>query len=253
MASSSEVWIREYNEASKHTYDSTRMISERSSFGTGWKHIDIGPPTKNCTLCQCENKLINFDLEKNVQEQRARNKARMKDNDSVADLIHDGRWIWPDEWLRLYPVLNQITIPILSLRKDNDVWIEDQNKEVDFSDMMLVWHQGVDLKSPLCKRCPDSHSHLFFKCPYAAQVWKEVSMKGRFGRDCKTLKSVVINLAAQKSKNNIWHIVNKVIMCETVYFIWIERSKRIFKDESRTVEKLAKNIMKYMNDMLMNL
>ncbi|GJR98247.1 hypothetical protein Tco_0270421 [Tanacetum coccineum] len=35
MASLSELWIREYNEASKHAYDSTRMISKRSSFGTG--------------------------------------------------------------------------------------------------------------------------------------------------------------------------------------------------------------------------
>ncbi|GJR81142.1 hypothetical protein Tco_0151927 [Tanacetum coccineum] len=35
MASSLELWIREYNEASKHAYDITMMISERSSFWTG--------------------------------------------------------------------------------------------------------------------------------------------------------------------------------------------------------------------------
>ncbi|GJS11744.1 RNA polymerase sigma factor sigA-like protein [Tanacetum coccineum] len=58
MASSSELWIREYNEASKHTYDSTRMISERSSFGTGRKHRDIGPPTKN-TLNMSRKKVTN--------------------------------------------------------------------------------------------------------------------------------------------------------------------------------------------------
>ncbi|GJV66703.1 RNA-directed DNA polymerase, eukaryota, reverse transcriptase zinc-binding domain protein [Tanacetum coccineum] len=183
----------------------------------------------------------------------ARNEARMRDNDTVVDLIHEGRWMWPNEWLGLYPSLNQITIPAPSDRKDSVVWIDYQNKEVEFSvkiawkslrdkwpivnwnhvawfsqctpkhafiiwmatykklltqDRMMVWQQRVDLKCLLCKRCLDSHNHLFFECPYAAHVWKEVSRKGKFERDCKSLDDMVNIMAAQKSKNSIWLIVS---------------------------------------------
>ncbi|GKC08087.1 RNA-directed DNA polymerase, eukaryota, reverse transcriptase zinc-binding domain protein [Tanacetum coccineum] len=175
----------------------------------------------------------------------------MRDNDTVVDLIHEGRWMWPNEWLGLYPSLNQITIPVPSDRKDSVVWIDYQNKEVEFSvkiawkslrdkwpivnwnhvawfsqctpkhafilwmaiykklltqDRMMVWQQRVDLKCLLCKRCLDSHNHLFFECPYAAHVWKEVPRKGKFERDCKSLDDIVNIMAAQKSKNSIWLI-----------------------------------------------
>ncbi|GJU14428.1 hypothetical protein Tco_1142394 [Tanacetum coccineum] len=57
----------------------------------------------------------------NIIPKKARNVARMKDNDFVADLVHNGVWLWPTEWLRLYPELNQVVVPNFTQSKDT-VW-----------------------------------------------------------------------------------------------------------------------------------
>nr|GEW53344.1 hypothetical protein [Tanacetum cinerariifolium] len=38
-------------------------------------------------------------------------------------------------------------------------------------DRMLVLNPNADLKCPVCKLCPDSHSHLFIECEYSRKVW----------------------------------------------------------------------------------
>ncbi|GKC32728.1 RNA-directed DNA polymerase, eukaryota, reverse transcriptase zinc-binding domain protein [Tanacetum coccineum] len=43
--------------------------------------------------------------------------ARLADDAKVADLIHNDRWNWPDEWMEDFPDLQQIPLPVL----DNDV------------------------------------------------------------------------------------------------------------------------------------
>ncbi|GJS58526.1 hypothetical protein Tco_0653310 [Tanacetum coccineum] len=39
----------------------------------------------------------------NIIPKCARNEARMKDSDSVADLVKDGVWDWPMDWLGIIP------------------------------------------------------------------------------------------------------------------------------------------------------
>ncbi|GJY95063.1 RNA-directed DNA polymerase, eukaryota, reverse transcriptase zinc-binding domain protein [Tanacetum coccineum] len=64
---------------------------------------------------------------------KARNDARMKDNDIVADLVHNGAWLWPSEWVSLYLVLSQIDVPVFNQNKDIVWWIDDCNKKVKYS------------------------------------------------------------------------------------------------------------------------
>nr|GEU50092.1 hypothetical protein [Tanacetum cinerariifolium] len=61
-----------------------------------------------------------------------RNAARMKDNETVVDLVQNGSWEWPDEWLQLYPLLNQVVVLNFSMRKDSVVWIGERNNEVEY-------------------------------------------------------------------------------------------------------------------------
>ncbi|GJU46389.1 reverse transcriptase zinc-binding domain-containing protein [Tanacetum coccineum] len=229
---------------------------------------------------------------------RTRNEARMKDNDCVADLIHNGDWLWPNEWLINFPILNQLHVPNISHQEDSVMWIEDNTKEVEYSvstawkslrdkwpnvnwchvvwfnqcvpkhafkiwlaihgklltqDRMMKWQSERDLKCPLCKTCPDSHSHLFFDCAFSSTVWKEMKSKGRFSFDCHNLQSTVTKLAARKFKSNIWQILNKIILLATVYYIWNERNKRIFTKEIRSADDLIKDIQKCIANVLMSL
>ncbi|GJZ52647.1 hypothetical protein Tco_0607162 [Tanacetum coccineum] len=100
----------------------------------------------------------------------------------------------------------------------------------------ILWQQGMDLKCPFCKACPDTHDH--FSCPYSAIVWKEMKSKGSVAHDCHNLENIVERLAARRLKNNICQIVNKLILSATVYYVWNERNKRIFMKEAKTSKEL---------------
>ena len=73
-----------------------------------------------------------------------------------------------------------------------------------------------------------------------------------FGR-VHDLNSVVLQLADEGNKNNIWCIVDKLILAATVYFLWNERNKRMFQDSRRTVDEVISVIYKYMEDVLQSL
>lgn len=45
-----------------------------------------------------------------------RNAARMENNFCVADMIHNGRWQWPNDWNQLFPELLNVAVPILQER-----------------------------------------------------------------------------------------------------------------------------------------
>ncbi|GKB92754.1 hypothetical protein Tco_0965026 [Tanacetum coccineum] len=139
--------------------------------------------------------------------------------------------------------------PTISQRKDYVVWIDDSNKEVEFSVISNAW------KSLRDKWLKVVWKHVVWFSRYTPKhdfiLW--LAIQGRSASGCKSLESVVISLAAHEVKNNIWQTVNKLVLRVTVYFIWNERNKRIFKDETRTEDGLIKFITKHMTDMLMSL
>ncbi|GKD32912.1 hypothetical protein Tco_1248421, partial [Tanacetum coccineum] len=85
------------------------------------------------------------------------------------------------------------------------------------------------------------------------KVWQHMRSKGRFPSHLLSLKRVMEWLATKKSRNNIWIILNKLILSVTVYFLWIERNKRIFKDEARKSDELITIIKGHMVAMLLSL
>ncbi|GJR98294.1 RNA-directed DNA polymerase, eukaryota, reverse transcriptase zinc-binding domain protein [Tanacetum coccineum] len=53
------------------------------------------------------------------------------------------------------------------------LWIAARNK-LCTQDRMGKWYPNKVFTCSLCKKFPDSHEHLFFKCEYAQKVWKMV-------------------------------------------------------------------------------
>lgn len=71
----------------------------------------------------------------------------------------------------------------LSVQWGNTIWFSQCNVKHTFilwtpiqrrlqtQDRMMVWNNNVDMKCSLCKRCCDSHDHLFFQCEFSKEVW----------------------------------------------------------------------------------
>ena len=148
--------------------------------------------------------------------------ARFKVDYSVADIIKQGEWCWPAEWLDRYPQLSNIKVPDLN---DNDcdeaMWVTDSGVRTKYKtktvwndisgsnngakvkwcsmiwfsqciprhtfvlwmavqerlmtqDKIAKWRMNEVLECTLCKKCMDSHEHLFFNCEYSSAVWNEL-------------------------------------------------------------------------------
>ncbi|GJV55854.1 hypothetical protein Tco_1456859 [Tanacetum coccineum] len=68
---------------------------------------------------------------------------------------------------------------------------------------MEKWQDISDMKCSLCKKCVDSHEHLFFKCEFALQVWKEVMKKSTKLGGRVVLKDIVKVISDERSNNRI--------------------------------------------------
>ncbi|GJR13728.1 hypothetical protein Tco_0796380 [Tanacetum coccineum] len=64
-------------------------------------------------------------------------------------------------------------------------------------------------------------------------VWKEMSSLMKLDKDFKKLEDVANWLADQVFKNNIWKVMNRIILAAVVYYRWQERNYRLFRQECR--------------------
>lgn len=94
--------------------------------------------------------------------------ARFSNDAKVADMVVDGRWIWPDDWWIKFPILNEIQVPKLSQSYDKVVWLDSDNIKSKFS-IKGVWksmryeHPKVDwYKTVWFSQCVPRHAFIMW-------------------------------------------------------------------------------------------
>lgn len=112
---------------------------------------------------------------------------------------------------------------------------QDKIKPWDVHSSIII----ANLRCPLCSIVPDTHSHLFFECPYSTQIW--CSMRKFAGMDLVSSKwSDIDDWLQPISKRNICRsVIGRLILGASVCFIWQERNLRIYKKGSRSTSQNA--------------
>nr|GEV65596.1 retrotransposable element Tf2 [Tanacetum cinerariifolium] len=64
--------------------------------------------------------------------------ARFNKGACTADMIQDGKWIWPDDWWSKFPILKQIKVLALNNEKDFVRWLNKEGVPIPFS-IRGVW------------------------------------------------------------------------------------------------------------------
>nr|GEV42450.1 hypothetical protein [Tanacetum cinerariifolium] len=84
-------------------------------------------------------------------------------------------------------------------------------------DRLANWNCQINDECPLCQKERDSHSHLFFKCEFANQIWERLKEKMGNIRFQNELKSIVALISQTKAKKNIGRVVNRLVLAAAVY------------------------------------
>ncbi|GJY59365.1 hypothetical protein Tco_0459257 [Tanacetum coccineum] len=102
--------------------------------------------------------------------------ARIKENRALVDMIENGSWNWPVEWSQQVPILNNIHVPSLNENANDHVKCRNsEEKLVEFNIKSAWWDLRNQMDTVKCK-VNDSHDHLFFKCDFFKEIWKDYGL-----------------------------------------------------------------------------
>lgn len=121
------------------------------------------------------------------------------------------------------------------------LWIACLNRHPTH-DRMLNWkNDPPDWKCSLCGVCMDSHDHLFFCCSYSTVVWQIVTNDVGWSNAPTSWNTMVEVLADDNVAPK--KLIYKLALAASVYMIWRERNGRIFTEDRKPAQILAKEIL----------
>ncbi|KAJ9536699.1 hypothetical protein OSB04_un000084 [Centaurea solstitialis] len=108
-------------------------------------------------------------------------------------------------------------------------------------DRILSWKQEPpDLLCSLCGMVQDSHNHLFFTCNFANEIWTNVRNKMEWPDFPDSWDAVMVTISDRTTAPK--RFKHKIALAASVYTIWKERNRRLFRGDRRTVQALTKEI-----------
>ncbi|XP_021971338.1 uncharacterized protein LOC110866498 [Helianthus annuus] len=127
------------------------------------------------------------------------------------------------------------------------IWLVITNK-LKTQDRLAVWEAGSETNlilmcCPLCKYGRDSRDHLFFQCCFSAKVWNIVNKRVDMGMVNDTWSSVMAWVDQHANSKKLEHIVCKLVVAASTYFIWQERNNRLFSNLQRSENTVAQLIL----------
>ncbi|KAJ6983827.1 hypothetical protein NC653_026594 [Populus alba x Populus x berolinensis] len=117
-------------------------------------------------------------------------------------------------------------------------WIASMDKLYTM-DRLLSFRITTTSSCILCGVQAETHDHLFFNCPFSSTVWRDLAAKTLY---CwpNTSWQRLLQWAASifRKPKDFTHILSRMVLSTTVYYIWYERNNRIFKNAYRSPQEL---------------
>ncbi|XP_071700514.1 uncharacterized protein [Rutidosis leptorrhynchoides] len=140
--------------------------------------------------------------------------------DQVCDIIDQAKWRWPPDWVDRYVILNNLAPPVLSIN----------------SDMVM----GNDIAG---NKCVFSISHVWeYLRPHApivewySMVWFSQCIPRH------TFVDFVLLVSPFAIRNVARIVVIKLLFAASIYYVWQERNRRLFKKGNRSAMQLYETI-----------
>ena len=118
---------------------------------------------------------------------------------------------------------------------------------------MATWNAIIDGRCVLCNQHMETRDHLFFSCPYSAEVWGRLS-GNLMGSHFSTNWNDIVIFVSQKKLDRVKLFLTRYVLHTTVYALWRERNAKKHGDVStpsavlfRTIDRLVKNMVMLLN------
>ncbi|KAJ8748130.1 hypothetical protein K2173_012596 [Erythroxylum novogranatense] len=106
----------------------------------------------------------------------------------------------------------------------------------------------------LCGTSVETHDHLFFQCRFSAAVWGSLSTKTHTSWPSTSwvplLQWACTHLHRRKDYR---HLISRLVLSATVYFLWYERNNRIFSRRHRSTRDIIGDISELIRSRLLGL
>ncbi|XP_060182561.1 uncharacterized protein LOC132612278 [Lycium barbarum] len=110
-------------------------------------------------------------------------------------------------------------------------------------DRLVKWGMNVDPACVLCVGNLETRDHLFLQCNFTKLIWQYIlTWLGRNdtlgGTWVDHLKWVIKSAKGRTQHAQIY----KILYAETVHVVWMERNQRVFENNTRAVDVIARQI-----------
>ena len=103
-------------------------------------------------------------------------------------------------------------------------WLAIQNR-LATGDRMMTWNVGANSLCVLCQNVIESRDHLFFECPYSAEVWSKLA-RGLLRGSFTTLWSELMVLIKDNNGGLLERFLFRYTLQVTLSSLWRERNDR---------------------------
>ncbi|XP_022003043.1 uncharacterized protein LOC110900463 [Helianthus annuus] len=127
------------------------------------------------------------------------------------------------------------------------MWLVCKDK-LKTQDRLAAWEAGSETNlrlmcCPLCRYGRDSRDHLFFQCSFASKIWNSVKTMVDLDSVTDNWSSIMIWMAQYAESKKLVHVICKILIAASSYFVWQERNNRLFSKNCRTPEQVAQVIV----------
>jgi len=95
----------------------------------------------------------------------------------------------------------------------------------------------------LCGLHVETHEHLFFDCSFTDSVWRSINTRAQLQWPHTSWQDLLQWASTHyRQQNDITHMIARLLLSTTVYFLWHERNNRVFSNQHRTGQTIVEEI-----------
>ncbi|GJU36740.1 putative reverse transcriptase domain-containing protein [Tanacetum coccineum] len=150
-------------------------------------------------------------------------------DDSVNNLIFDGVWRWPLDWLSRFLIMDHLQVPLLLHDIDDVILWRDKDG--------VLWPFLVAYAWDTIRTRADIVN--WYNVVWFPHLWPKVRVM--YGMDSipPQLIDVTTFINPISKSKTIISILSRLMLADTSYYIWLERNGRLFKKKTSTPDLIV--------------